>query len=121
MKIQSSKFKIQNFWKDRFNIITLATSLLINLIIWLILFFKIQPQNQPIVLHYNIYFGIDFIDQWYKIYFIPSLGLLFILLNLIISFVVYREERLLVYFLLSASLFIQILLVIASFCIVLAQ
>lgn len=113
---------IQNpYWKDRFNIIVIATSVLINLIIWLLLFFKITPQEAPIVLHYNIYFGIDFIDQWYKIYFIPSVGLLFIVLNLVIGQAVYKQEKLATYFLSSASLFTQVLLVIASVCIVLAQ
>lgn len=113
---------IQNtYWKDKFNIIVIATSILINLTIWLLLFFKITPQSAPVVLHYNIYFGIDFIDQWYKICFIPSIGLLFIVLNLVISQVIYNREKLATYFLSGASLFIQVLLVIASVCIVLAQ
>jgi len=109
------------YWKDKFNVITQATSVLINLIIWLILFFKIAPQTAPVVLHYNIYFGIDLIDQWYKIYFIPSLGLLFIALNLIIGQAIYKQEKLATYFLSSVSLFSQVLLLIASICIMLAQ
>lgn len=122
MKIQNSVLKTQKFfWEDRFNIVALATSLLLNLIIWLVLFLKIQPQNTPIVLHYNIYFGIDFLDQWYKIYFIPTLGLVFVMLNLVISFVIYKQERLATQILAGNSLFIQILLVIASICILLSQ
>lgn len=109
------------YWRDRFNIIVIATSVLVNLTIWLLLFFKITPQNAPVVLHYNIYFGIDFIDQWHKVYFIPSIGLLFIILNLVISQTIYKQEKLAAHFLSSSSLFIQVLLVIASICIVLAQ
>lgn len=113
---------IQNpYWKDRFNTIVLATSVLINLAIWLILFFKITPQESSIILHYNIYFGIDLIDQWYRIYFIPSLGLLFITLNLVIGQAIYKREKLAAYFLSSTSLFAQVLLTIASVCLVLAQ
>lgn len=119
--LSQAKRDVKLFWQDKFNIITLATSALVNLFIWLILFFKIAPQDTPIILHYNIYFGIDVLDQWYKIYLIPTLGLILIVFNLAINLIIYKQEKLATYFLSAASLFVQVLLVFATVCIILAQ
>lgn len=113
MKIKFNSFK-SPFWVNKFNVFLLFAGLFINIIIWGILFFKFKPNEYPIALHYNIYFGIDFIDVWYKIYLLSFIGLIFILFNSIISIFLYNyQEKLASYFLLCTSLFIQILLLIA--------
>lgn len=102
------------FWHSRYNIFILLTSLLLNLGIWLFLYFKFPPSEFPVPIHFNIYFGIDVIDNWTKVFLIPELGLTFIFINLILAYIIFSSEKFISYFLFSSSLFIQILLFLAT-------
>lgn len=108
-------------FKDRFFQIVFSLSLLINLALWVFLYFKFYPLKDAgdlLPLHYNIYFGIDFVGKWYKIFVMPLLGIFFILVNFILADIIYLRDRIVSYFLLGASAFIQILLLLASYMIV---
>ena len=95
-------------------IFTLIISLFINIFIWAFLFLKIKAQSNPIPLHYNIYFGIDLIGKWYKIFLIPLLGLIIFFINFIVSSIIYSREKILSYYLAIITVFIQIILVLSS-------
>jgi len=105
-----TKSKLILFIKDKLIIICIILSFLLNAVIWIILYYKIKPTAIPIPLHYNIYFGIDLIGEWYKIYFIPGFGLIIFFINLIISFIIYKTEKIISYFLIFASMFSQLIL-----------
>lgn len=106
---------IQNeFWKDKFNVFILLTNFLFNIVIWLFLTFRLEPSEYPVPLHFNIYFGIDVIDKWSQAFMIPGIGLLVIVINLSLAYLIFSKEKFVAQFLLSSSLFIQILLFLAG-------
>lgn len=83
---------------------------------------KILPnagEQNFIPLHYNIYFGIDQFGPWYYVFFVPSLGLVLLLVNLIFETVYFRKEQVLSYFFALATLFSEIVLLVAVVLIVL--
>lgn len=103
-----------NFWRDRFNLFTVLTSLLLNLGLWLFLILRLEPSEYPVPLHFNIYFGVDVIDSWKHAFFIPVIGISIIIINLILSYLVFEKEKFMTHFLLSCSLFVQVLLFLAG-------
>lgn len=112
------KPKIALILKNKFIIINFIFSVVINILLWVFLIYRIQPQEEPIFLHYNIYFGIDLIGEWYRIYIIPALGSVIIFINLLISSIIYNKEKILAFFLLSLMTLSQILLTMAALLIV---
>lgn len=92
-------------------------SLLVNFSIFILFLVKIGfRQNIP--LHYNVYFSIDLMGDWYQLLVIPFFGLLVILINQSIVTFIYLKERMLAYFLTGSTLAIQILLLLASLAII---
>lgn len=106
------------FWHDRFSLITILTSLFLNIGIWLFMAFRLKPSEYPVPLHFNIYFGIDVIDKWSSAFIIPVIGLIVVVLNMLLSFLIYPQEKFISHFLSGSSLFIQILLFLSAIGIV---
>jgi len=112
--------------KNKAIIITTAIAAILNLLIWLLIYFKLRPQvyNLPedqafIPLHYNIYIGIDSYGIWQKIFILPGLGLLFAIINTIIAFLIYNKKKILSYFLCLANPIIQLILLLSTTLIIL--
>ena len=109
------QFKV--FIKNKYILPCVIFSLLLNILIWLLLYLKIGNQTESIALHYNIYFGIDMIGSWYKILMIPLGGIIILIYNWIISYFIYKQNNeniFLGYLLNFSSLFIHIILIISS-------
>lgn len=109
------------YFQDKINILMFVFSLLLNLGIWLSLYLKIRPVEYLIPLHFNIYFGIDFIDKWTKVFTIPILGLIFIFINFFLSYILYSQEKILSHLLNTAAVFIQCLLILAGIGVIILQ
>ncbi len=59
----------------------------LNLAIWLAVYFiNINVSQDLVILHYNVNFGVDLIGNVKRIFIIPVLGLLIILINTILLF-----------------------------------
>jgi len=117
MSIHQSKFN--SYRSDKFIKINLFFSLLINIVLWLVLVWQTRGLSDLIPLHYNIYFGIDLLGPWYQFFLLPSLGLLFFMVNFIISLMIYSKEKVLSYFLVGTSSFIQLIFLLAAIFIIL--
>lgn len=104
--------------RDRVVLISFILSFLLNLFIWLFLYFKIKPSPNPIFLHYNIYFGVDLIGPWWRIYLLPLTGILALFINFIISAIIYDKEKILSYFLMIIAGFLQVFLILSAIFIV---
>jgi len=115
---EEPKLRLKNFFVDRVNIFFLLTGIVLNIILWLYLSWKIKPTNELISLHYNIYFGIDLIGEWYRIYILSLSGLIIYFINLVLSFILYKRGRIISYVILTMTLFLQIILLIAAIFIV---
>lgn len=120
MKNFVSSFTLMIF-RDKFFKIVVGLSLLINLAIWIFLYVKISPLGNTssiLPLHYNVYFGIDFIGDWKMVFMLPTAGIIFIMINFILADVVYLKDKVIGYFLAGAGLFSQIILAMAAFTVV---
>lgn len=109
-------------FKDNFFRVNFFLSIFFNFLIWIVIAWKFIPlvtPGEPLPLHFNIYFGIDFIGEWYKLLFIPLLGIIFIFTNFILADIAYLRDKIVSYFLLGASVFAQIILFLAVYMIIL--
>lgn len=113
-------FFIQEYFKNIIVAWLLVLSLAANLTDWIILKLLIQPVDFPIILHYNVYFGVDLRGNYWQVFGIPLVGLFLFLINGWLSKKAYQGgERIASYLLLMAMLMIQISLIIYSLSIVL--
>ncbi len=111
--------KVNNiFFGDKFLLSAFIFSLVINIFLWLWLYLTVSPKELPVPLHYNIYFGIDLIGEWYKIFFIPFSGFVILFINFLISFIIYRKQKIISYFLSALTGLFQLFLFWAAFLIV---
>ncbi len=99
LKDKTIKF---NFW----------ASVVLNILLWILFIFRIPVTNQPVVLGYNIYVGINFIGAWYNVFYFSAAGLLIILLNFVLVAKIFKREKLLAQFFAVTSLICQIILLI---------
>lgn len=102
------------FLKDRFVISAILTAVILNIILWIILYLKIKPSEYPISLHYNIFFGVDLMGKYTKVYTLPSVGILIFIFNSILSFLLYSKERLASYLLIGVAVLIQVFLILSG-------
>ena len=101
------------YFRNIFNILVLAISLIANIFCWLWLALQINSQTETLFLHYNILLGVDYIDSWWKMYYLPLAGLLIILFNTFLGWWLWDRDRLMSVILHSVTLLCQLFLVIA--------
>ncbi|MEW6407449.1 MAG: hypothetical protein AB1465_02035 [Patescibacteria group bacterium] len=115
------RLKSHSYFRNKPNLFLFFSAVLLNIAIWILLYLRIKPSQYPIPLHFNIYFGIDVIDNWYNIFVIPLLGFLFCLINFFLAGLIFESEKLFSYFLNAVSLFVQILLILGAVSSILIQ
>lgn len=84
----------------------LISSLLINFLLILFLYFFIRPSNAPVVLHYNVFWGVDYLGETKDLFLLPTVGLFIFLLNGLLSLGLWSKNRLLAYYL-AAAIFVS--------------
>ena len=90
-------------------------SFLANIINWIILLIFVHPVDGGIILHYNVYFGVDEAGGSKQIFIMPSTGLILFVINALLASYFYRQkERIASYILLLTSIMAQMSLIIAS-------
>jgi hypothetical protein len=71
--------------------------------------FFIRPVDFPIILHYNVYFGVDVIGAWWQVYFLPLIGLVILSVNTVLGYLFYQQkERIVAHLLILATFIVQI-------------
>lgn len=73
--------------------VTMSISLAIQAISWWYVASKIHPTNDSLFLHYNIIFSIDLIGEWWKVYTPSFVGLVLLLVNLLVGWLLYGNYR----------------------------
>ncbi len=69
-----------------------------------ILAYFIRPTENPIVLHYNVYFGVDLLGAWWQVYALPAAAAIALFGHLFLARgFYYRTERIAAYLLLLGS------------------
>ena len=111
---------VRDFFKSHIAIWLLILSFLANAINWIILKIWIKPVEFPIILHYNVYFGVDLLGNYRQTYILPLIGLSLLVINLLLAMYFYaQKERIASYVLLMATLMIQLSLIVASASVIL--
>jgi hypothetical protein len=106
------------YWKDKQIMAILFLSVLSNIFIWIFLIQNQKGNSHPIILHYNLFFGVDYLGDYEKIYLIPLSGLIIIIVNSILGHLLYLKEKLASYFLVFIIFIVQIFLLIDSYLII---
>lgn len=124
------KKRINHFFKDYSQLrkgskthrVTSLISLFLFACLTALPIWRIVPlaENQPFLpLHYNIYFGVDRFGNWYQVFFLPALGLLFFLINIFFQTHFYKREKLLVQLFAYLTILIEFALLASMVLIVL--
>ena len=106
------------YWKDKQIMAVLFLSIILNIFIWIFLIQNQKENSHPIILHYNLFFGVDHLGNYEKIYLIPLSGLIIIIVNSILGHLLYLKEKLAAYLLVFIIFIIQIFLLINSYLII---
>lgn len=82
------------------------------LLSWGVLVWFVRPSEVPILLRYNVYLNFDLqsLVPWYKAFGIPLMALIFLLVNAIISFLLFRK----------GDVWASYILLVGGFCVQLA-
>lgn len=101
--------------------VSLLLSIGLNLMAWVMLVWFTVPRlaNPFLALHYTVYFGVDRIGPPWHLLLGPLLGSALLALNAALSFHWYVRDRLASAFLMTLSVFLEALLVVASFLMIL--
>ncbi|MEK7105195.1 MAG: hypothetical protein AAB865_00710 [Patescibacteria group bacterium] len=100
---------------------TIASLVLIAIMVALP-FWKLAPiglERPEIPLHYNVYFGVDLIGPWYKVFFLPLIGVILLLANRQFAIITWEKEKMLSYFFAVATLVVELALTVAVVLVVL--
>jgi len=97
------------FWKSNIGDELKNVFSLFHFKIYLILFFllallnysfafyiykSVSPESRDLVaLHYNVDFGVNLIGESSKVFILPSLGLLIIIINVLLLFSIYKQKN----------------------------
>ncbi|MBW6440763.1 hypothetical protein K0B03_01890 [Patescibacteria group bacterium] len=106
------------FLKNKIIYNLIALSSILNIFLWIIFLQNKKEGNYPVILHYNMIFGVDYLDQYQKIYNISAMGLIILLFNLILGYYLYQKEKLATYLLVFSAFVVQIFLLFAGFLII---
>jgi len=114
-KFASLKFKIRPFFNRGFfgnNIIRciLLTLIVLDIANWITLAIFINgSRSYSIILHYNVYFGVDLVGEWQQAYLPPIVATALTSLNIFLAWKFYEEKEITAaYVLLIASIMIQL-------------
>lgn len=107
-------YPLKLYFKYWPNLIMLLLSLAVNLFVWFWLVFRIRPQSELIFLHYNILFGVDYIGEWWRVYFMPLTGLLIFILNFVVGWALFHKDKFVSIILNAVNLMCQVLILVAS-------
>lgn len=103
--------RIKIFLRKKWVIIPIIISFFINALMWIIIFRVIDFSRTLHALHYNFYFGIDYLNAPKYIFFAPILGILFIIFNTFIAYSYNQKKELQVlpHFLFFSNIFLNLI------------
>lgn len=110
-------------WRSsRSSRVTLVLSIFFLIVTFTLPIWRLVPLASEvpfIALHYNIYLGVDRFGALYQIFFIPVLGLFFLILNATIEVLSFRRLKTLSLFFAVSNPILQFILLVAMTLIIL--
>ena len=105
---------IKEFLEDAANKILLGSSLILNIGLFLFFWFFIKQSNVPIVLHYNVNWGVDYLGEVKSIFILPLAGMVILLLNGFLAANFWNKNKTLSYFFAAVTLLVQFFLIVSG-------
>ncbi len=88
--------------------------LLLNIITFLFIYYKIHPGNKTLALHYNVLVGVQWYGKGKNLYFIPGVGFAISVINYILFRTFKNSQEFLAVLAIFVSIFSQVILLIAA-------
>lgn len=107
-------YPVKLYFKHWPTLLCSGVSLFLNIVIWVWLLIEIRPQTEPVFLHYNILFGVDYVGEWWQVLYLPISGLVIIIVNAVMGWLLFSRDKFLAQILNGISLFCQLFLLIAA-------
>lgn len=108
-KLGLKMFFSQEFFHSSLVQWVVIAALVVNAANWAVVAYFIRPVDFPIILHYNVYFGVDVIGAWWQIYFLPLIGLVIMTVNAVLGYLFYQQkERIVAHLLILATFIVQV-------------
>lgn len=108
------------FFRNEIVQFLLSIASFLVLVNFLLISYFIHPSRSLLVLHYNVYFGVDLQGMWWQFYLLPVMGLFFFLIHSSFAYFFYKNrERIATYILLFFSVLLSFGLIIAVASIIL--
>lgn len=106
------------YWKDRWIFVSALFLLVSQLFMWGYGAFFIHPTTDQIFLHYNVVFGVDLIGEWWKVFAAPVGGLAIFLINFLLSWYCYGQDKIMSRFLTFAAALLNFGLALSLYLVV---
>ena len=105
--------QLTNLLKIKQLALPLLGALLLNALIWLFITWRLPVSASWIPLHYNSYFGIDWIGPWINIIYYPLIGLTIIVINTVLLMIINDNKNILSITLVWSAVVVQLTLIIS--------
>lgn len=105
---------MNEFFKNNIIRSLLTLGLILNLGLFLFFYFFVKRSDIPIVLHYNVDWGVDYFGEVKTIFILPLAGLIIFMLNSILALQLWARMKSLSYFLTATSLISEVFLWLAG-------
>jgi len=105
---------MKEFFKNTTNQSLIGSSLVLNVALFLFFLFFIRQSNVPIVLHYNVDWGVDYFGEIKSIFALPLIGAIIFLINGVLALKIWKKNQALSYFFMVSTLLAQCFLVISG-------
>lgn len=104
---ESEEARGASFLENAFIKNFLLGSILLLVAGWGILFYFIRPRETPLILHYNVYFGVDLLGSWWQAYLLQGVATFLLLIHIFLAYSFYqKKDRFASYILLLATNFV---------------
>ena len=113
---QLVKDKLITAFSEKYIRIYLSLAVAIDILTWISArYIQVKVEANMIALHYSVGFGIDYYGDTIKIYIIPLLGFLIVLLNFILYTVVcnFKDKLFIMHILFAGAIVTNIILLIS--------
>jgi len=105
---------MKEFFRNNIIKSLLISGLILNIGLFLFFYFFIKRSDIPIVLHYNVDWGVDYFGEVKNIFILPLAGLIIFLLNSVLALRLWLKAKSMAYFLAAISLISEIFLWLAG-------
>lgn len=109
---------VRSFIKAPWVLIPLSLSFAGNIFMWVYLGWFIRPTEELLILHYTVHFGVDFLGGWQSVFVVPTIGLLFSIINTLVAWWFWSRVHVLSYVVNVVTVVVQGILVAVSILLV---